>query len=305
MNRLLTFLAILALVAVAVVGCGAAKAPTPILSGSSPSAVAPAPYPTQVPAAAPRPATAEDSKSPAATASGGTNAATGSDTDRLIIRNGSITIIVKDVNGTVTQVTELARASDGYVQSTNSRYQGELLVATVTIKVPAEAFDDMLAAIRKLAIKVDAENSSSQDVTEEYVDLGARLKVYEATEQQLLTFLQKTQSVDESLKVYRELNTVRSQIESVKGRMNYLSKSAAMSNITVQIREEAKEKPIVEEEGWDPGKVVRDVLRWLASALQFLYRAVVFVLFGLVPVLLVVAIPLLILRWIWLRLRRK
>jgi len=161
-----------------------------------------------------------------------------------------------------------------------------------------------MAQLRKLAVKVDAESTSSQDVTEEYVDLDARLKVYEATEQQLLTFLQKTQNVDESLKVYRELNNVRSQIESAKGRMNYLTKSAAMSSITVQVKPEEKEKPIVKEESWNPGRVVREVLRWLVAALQFLFYLLIFIVFGLVPILIVVGIPLLILRAIWRRWRR-
>ena len=161
-----------------------------------------------------------------------------------------------------------------------------------------------MAKLRKLAIKVDVDNTSSQDVTEEYVDLDARLKVYEATEQQLMKFLEKTQNVDESLKVYRELNNVRSQIESTKGRMSYLSKSAAMSNITVQMRPEDREKPIVKEEGWNPLKIVRDALRWLVSAMQFLFYVLVFAVFGLVPVVIVIAVPLLILRAIWRRLHR-
>lgn len=303
MKRLMPVFGVLVIVALVVIGCGASQAPASVLSGGREAPNTVAPYPTAAAAAPPRAADAE-----AKSAAPGTAAAPASSvpsaTDRLIIRNGSITIIVKDVPGAVARVTELAAAADGYVQSTSSRYQGDLLVATVTIKVPAEQFDAVLSDVRKLGIKVDAENSTSQDVTEEYVDLGARLKVYEATEQQLLTFLQKTQNVDESLKVYRELNTVRAQIESTKGRMNYLSKSAAMSNITVQIREEAKEKPIVKEEGWDPGRIVRDVLRWLANALQSLFRALVFFVFGLIPLALVIGIPLLALRWLWRRLRR-
>jgi ABC-type multidrug transport system fused ATPase/permease subunit len=162
-----------------------------------------------------------------------------------------------------------------------------------------------MSKLRKLAIKVDVDNSSSQDVTEEFVDLDARMKVYEATEQQLLKFLEKTQSVDESLKVYRELTNVRSQIESLKGRMNYLQKSADMSGITVQLKGEEKEKPIVEESGWNPGKVVRDALRSLVTGLQNLLNLLIYVGLFILPILLIVGIVFLIVRAIWRRLRRS
>ena len=100
-----------------------------------------------------------------------------------------------------------------------------------------------MSKLRKLAVRVDSENTSTQDVTEEFVDLDARLKVLNAEQQQLLSFLQRTQSVDESLKVYRELTSVQSQIESIKGRMNYLQKSAAMSTISVNLRPEEAPSP--------------------------------------------------------------
>ncbi len=299
MNRFLPGLGLLVIIALLVVGCGASTAPTPLKTTASGDVSAPSVAPAAAPAAAPTRAAASESTTKQDTASSAANSV-----DRLIIRNGSITIVVKDVNESIGKVTDTANAAGGYVLSSSSRYQGENLYATVTLKVPAENFDSVMAKLRAMAIKVDSENSTSQDVTEEFVDLSARLKVYEATEQQLMTFLQKTQNVDESLKVYRELNTVRSQIESTKGRITFLTKSVAMSTITVQLRPEEKEKPIVKEEGWHPAKIVRDALRWLVSALQFLFYVLVFVVFGLLPILLIIAIPLLLLRALYRRLRR-
>ena len=258
----------------------------------------PLPATTRAAAAAAAPATASESLQNVDAALA--NAAI----DRLIIRNGSITVSVKDVTDSVNKITDITTAVGGYVLRSDSRYQGEDLIATVTIKVPAESFDDVMTKLRKLAIKVEAESTTSQDVTEEYVDLGARMKVYEATEQQLLTFLQKTQNVDESLKVYRELTNVRSQIESVKGRMNYLQKSADMSNITVQVKPEQKEKPIVQEKGWDPLKVVRDALRSLVLGLENLANVLIYFGLFILPILIVVVVLFLILRAIWRRLRR-
>lgn len=312
MKRFLLGLGVLVVVALFVVGCGASPVPTgmPLPAATRAAAVAAAPTvaadgaslldyyglrPAEAPAA---PGTASESlqKVDAALA----NAAI----DRLIIRNGNMTVIVKDVTDSVNKVTDIAAAAGGYILKMDSGYQGDSLIATVAIKVPAETFDDVMAKLRKLAIKVEVENTSRQDVTEEFVDLDARMKVYEATEQQLLTFLEKTQNVDESLKVYRELTNVRSQIESVKGRMNYLQKSAAMSNITVQVKPEPKEQPIVEESGWNPMRVVRDALRSLVNGLQSLAILLIYLALYIVPLLIILLLLVVILRAIWRRLRR-
>lgn len=249
------------------------------------------------PAAAPAPSLGA-SAPPLATPVAG-----GATLDRLIIRNGSIVLVVKDVAARMEEVGAIARNAGGLVQSSSSRHQDDALYATVVIKVPAESFDDVVARLSDLAVKVDSENTSTQDVTEEYVDLNARVKVLEATEQQLLTFLERTQNVDESLKVYRELTNVRSQIEQIKGRMNYLQKSAAMSTITVQLRPEEKEKPIVEEEGWNPGRVARTALRSLVQALQGLLNLIIWVILFFGPVIVVVGVLAFVLLAVWRRLR--
>ena len=288
MSRYVVALGVILAAVLVLVGCGATTAPTP--AGTTAKMVAP--MPTSVPApAAPGRAAVEESMTKQDLDSAATNVS-----DRLIIRNGSITIIVKNVTDTIGAVTNLANANGGYVLRTDSRHSNDKLIATITIKVPAAAFDDTMAELRKLAVKVDAESSSSQDVTEEYVDLEARLKVYEATEQQLLKFLERTQNVDESLKVYRELNNVRSQIESLKGRMNYLKRSADMSTITVHVRPAEKPKPIVEENGWKPLRVVQDALRSLVKALELLANLAIYLVLFLLPILILIAIPLLILR---------
>ena len=310
MKRFLLGLGVLVVAALILSACGASVAPTQNTSvgdgkgsgGVTAPSIAPAPAPTRAaaaPAAAPiaGPAATESLKNV-------DSALANTATDRLIIRNGNLTLTVKDVTDSINKVTEIATAAGGYVLRTDSRYQGDVLIATIGIKVPAESFDDAMAKLKKLAIKVDVDNSTSQDVTEEFVDLDARVKVYEATEQQLLKFLEKTQNVDESLKVYRELTNVRSQIESIKGRMNYLQKSADMSNITVQLKPEEKEKPIVEEAGWNPGKVVRDALRSLVTGLQSLAELLIYVVLYILPIAFIVAVLLLIALAIWRRVRR-
>jgi len=264
--------------------CGPA---TPQRGATSPIA----PAPTKVPAPAALPKGAEANL---------TSAATTSVSDRLIIKTATMTLIVTDTQEAIGTVTALATGAGGFVLNTNTYHQDDQLLANVVIKVPVEKFEDTLAKLRQMAFKVDAESTSGQDVTEEYADLEAQLRNLKATEEQLLTFLNKTQNVDEALKVYRELTNIRGQIERIQGRLNYLSKSADMSTITVNLRPKAKEAPIVKA-GWQPLETLKNALRSLVSVAQGLINLGIWLLIfspvwgGL----------LLIVWWLRRRLRRR
>ena len=100
-----------------------------------------------------------------------------------------------------------------------------------------------MAALRALAVDVTNEDTSSKDVTEEYVDLSAKLHNLEATEEQLLRLMEKAEKVEDILNVQRELSKIRGEIEQTKGRMQYLERTSATSLIEVhleQARLEAK-----------------------------------------------------------------
>jgi len=228
------------------------------------------------------------------------SAATTSVSERLIIKTATMSLIITDTQETIGTVTALATGAGGFVLNTNTYHQDEQLLATMVIKVPVEKFEDTLAKLRQMAFKVDAESTSGQDVTEEYADLEAQLRNLKATEEQLLTFLNKTQNVDEALKVYRELSNIRGQIERLQGRMNYLSKSADMSTITVNLRPKAKEAPIVKA-GWQPLETLKSALRALVSVGQGLINLGIWLLI-FSPVW---GIPLLIVWWLRRRLRRR
>jgi hypothetical protein len=106
--------------------------------------------------------------------------------ERMIIRTGDMLLMVNDVPITMNQITELADSFGGYVVSSKRWGEGERLAGSIAIRVPAEYFADAMMAIGKLAVEVTSESTSSKDVTEEYVDLGAKLQNLEATDEQLL-----------------------------------------------------------------------------------------------------------------------
>ena len=117
--------------------------------------------------------------------------------------------------------------------------EGEEQNASVTIRVPSERYQDVLASLRGLAVKVTNKQSEANDVTEEYTDLESRLRNLQATETQYLGFLERAQDINEVLQVQDRLNAVRSDIEQVRGRANLLTGLSDLATITVHLRSEA------------------------------------------------------------------
>ena len=113
------------------------------------------------------------------------------------------------------------------------RQAGDLQPTSLTLRVPAEAFDQAMAALRALAQEVLAEQTVARDVTEEYTDLDARLRNLKAAETQLLTLVEQASTVDDLLKIEKRLAEVRGEIEQLQGRFNVLENRIALATIHV------------------------------------------------------------------------
>jgi len=228
--------------------------------------------------------------------------------ERMIIWTGDVSLIVKDAEDSLEQVEALAKDLGGYVVNSSSWYQDDQLRARLTIRVLAEEFDAALAHLKDLAIRVENRNVSTQDVTEEYTDLGARLRNLEATETELLELLtevrERTGKAEDVLAVYRELTDIRGQIEQLKGRMQYLEKMTAMATINVELIPDVLAKPIVVA-GWQPSGTAASALRSLVRTLQSVVEAAIWLIIYVLPTLVVIAIPFVILWMIWRRRRRS
>ncbi len=112
-----------------------------------------------------------------------------------------------------------------------------------------------------------SENVSGQDVTSEYTDLESQLRNLEAAEEALTAIMENAQDTEDVLDVFDELTYYRGQIESVKGRMQYLSESAAMSAISVEIVAKESLQPITVA-GWEPKGTVKKAVEALINAGQ-------------------------------------
>ncbi len=157
--------------------------------------------------------------------------------ERMIVRTGEIRLVVNDVPVALDRIAELAEDFDGYVVSSEKWKEGERLVGRITVRVVAEHFHDAVQALREMAVDVLREETWSQDVTEEYVDLSAKLKNLEATEKEYLRLMGKAEKVEDMLDVQRELSETRGDIERTKGRMQYLERTSTTSLIEVRLEQ--------------------------------------------------------------------
>ena len=237
----------------------------------------------------------------------GPNPANTKDEDRMIVRTAALTLVVSDTEVSVTHIKSIASALGGYVVDTNLWRDTGQLRGTVTVRVPAESLEDALSQFKGLAVKVDRESGNSQDVTEEYSDLSAQLRNLEATEQELLELLktvrEKTGKAEDILAVYRELTQIRGQIEQLKGRMQYLERTSAMSSVAIELIPDVLAQPIAGA-GWRPGEAVNGALRALLQTLRFVVEAAIWVVLYILPAAVVFLLPVVGL-WILWRRRKK
>lgn len=307
------------LAVVAVVGLlGAAGCRKEIAGGSAESAPAAAKAATS---AAPAPAAPEASSAPrtaAASASlaaapGGRGPAAGpprgaAAAARRLVRTVDLDETVRHTTEAVESLERLAPRLGGYVAGVEGVREDELMRWNLTLRVPPERLDEALAAAKAMAVRIDREQQKVEDVTDQYVDLDARLRTLAATEAELRALLaesrQRQRKVDEVMSIYRELTEIRSQSERLQGQLLALEKGVAFSTLNVSLAPVTSARPVVAE-GWHPGDTLRGSLRSLIGMLKWLGDAAIFAVIVLLPAAIVVFLLAWALRRLWRLLRPR
>jgi len=205
--------------------------------------------------------------------------------DLLIIKTGTMSLEVTGLDAAVTAATQKVDGLGGYVSGSDRSGDGENASASITFRIPAARWDEALAALRGLADKVLTERSSTEDVTGQVVDLGARIKNLEATERALQAIMDRATEIKDVLSVQAELTKVRGQIEEMTAEKGHLVEQAAMSTLTVTFS--LKPNPVrTEQQGFDPAAEAEQASASLVSVLQGVATAGIW--FGIVwlPILL-------------------
>jgi hypothetical protein len=188
-------------------------------------------------------------------------------TESKIRKSGSINLTVESLEGANDEVLDILDNYNGSVVSSNSSNEsgfGNSKSISITLKVPVEYFEDLFEGVKDIEGEVDYASYYTDDVTQEYTDLQSRLKNLKATETQLVKILETADTVEDTLAVYKELSSTRSQIEVLEGQIKYLDNQVDYSYLTVylSLSDVGKE---VKDEKWEPFGVVKSAFSALVD----------------------------------------
>ncbi len=158
--------------------------------------------------------------------------------EQKIIYTGQMEIDVENVDETFDSVTRMVEERGGYISESRfwDQFDGAQRNLRLVLRVPAETFDNTISELQGLGRIID-QSTRGQDVTEQYYDLEARLNNKISQEVRYLEILEMATTVEEVLKVERELERIRGDIESMEGRMRYLRDQVSLATITLIARE--------------------------------------------------------------------
>jgi len=286
---LLRRLGLLAALSLAVAACGGSVAfapegnPVEALGDGSAAGVS-----AQVPSAAPAVAGEADRGLFSGAGDDVASAATG--TAPLIVRTGQLNLEVAVLDEALASVEQAVTAAGGYVAASQRQGDDENAGAMVTYRIPVERWEATLTALRKVGVKVLLEQTASEEVTSQVVDLGARLANLRATESALQAIMVKATKIPDILEVQAQLTAVRGEIEQLTAQKQSLEKQAALATLTVGFSLPPTVAVTQVQEGWDPANEVDRAAATLVGLGQGVANAAIWFVIVLLPLALAIGI---------------
>ncbi len=226
--------------------------------------------------------------------------------ERKIIRNANLTVEVTSPGDSQHKIVSIAESHQGFVvtseatqRASDDRTKPEMTV-TLSVRVPAAQFNQVMDEIRAVGARVIQEKVTGQDVTEEFMDLEARIKNQKALELQFLEIMKRAGKVDDALSVQRQLAEVRTEIEKLEGRRRFLENQSSLSTINVTLQPPTQ---IVNATGfwYSVRSAFSDGVDVAAGIVLFLIRAII----GLLPIMVLIVLPSALLLKLGLRVVRR
>lgn len=153
--------------------------------------------------------------------------------ERKLIRTADLSFEVEDVLETKKSVSEICNALKAFSSSESQSNLDDRIQFFQTIRVPADSFDELITQLEKLAVRIENKSINTQDITEEFIDVEARLATKKSLEERYREILKQAKTVADIVAIESQIATVRAEIESMQGRMNYLKNQIAFSTLQV------------------------------------------------------------------------
>jgi hypothetical protein len=213
--------------------------------------------------------------------------------ERQIIKVGWMRVEIKDYSEDLKVIKGIIGKHKGYISGENESSTDYSLMNNLTIRVPSVEFDSLVEDIIRVAFKVDNKNITLNDVTEEFIDVEARLKTNKEVERRYLEILDKATTVQDILLVEQQLKIIREEIEAKEGRLKYLQSQVSLSTLNLEIHQDLASKP-----GFK-------FFSKLADAIKGGWKGLLNLVVGLIYIWPIVLVCVIIIFWLIRRRRRK
>ena len=209
---------------------------------------------------------------------------------RKVIRNADLNVQTKEFDAFIAAVTDRAISYGGYVQSSNvnsrGMYYGGMRYANMVLRIPSDKLDSFLREVDGLG-NVISRTENADDVTEQYVDIEARLSAVRTEYQTLLDLLSKAESLEDIITLQDRLSTVRYQIESYEGKLRNYDSLVSFGTVTIDVSEVERETSIDKESfGQEVSRKFKESLEDVGSG----FRTFVVWFIGNLPAILIWAV---------------
>jgi hypothetical protein len=219
--------------------------------------------------------------------------------DRMVIRNAQLQLEADDTRATLDRITALTEGAGGFVANAvvhPVQDPEDQPAADITLRIPSAELTRVMDAIKDSVETVVSESQTADDVTEQFIDLEARLTNLEALEVELRALLTEVRQrpeadPDKLLRVYNEIAVVRGQIEQIQGQLDHLENVVDLATLTIGLSPTPAVVPIADDT-WAPVEVARDALRSLVTGIQGVADwGIHFALYTLPMLLILLGIP--------------
>ncbi|TDL87627.1 DUF4349 domain-containing protein [Vibrio vulnificus] len=208
--------------------------------------------------------------------------------ERKVIHQAQLELKVKNLEKAQMKIENKVAEYGGYVVESNVyREDEELVEGTITVRVPEAHFQDFLTDSEGEASEVVGRNVTGQDVTEQYVDLKARLKSKRAVEERLLTFMKDAEKTEDLLKISSDLAVVQEEIEQLTGQMKYLENQTSYSTVTITLSQDRIVVPGIDNKELNTWERTKKQLATSANLLLKAGSGIIVFIIGNLPILII------------------
>lgn len=248
---------------ITLVGCGNTKSSMESVANDA------AQYPNSSPAMEPRDMKSEEyGESGSNLSNGSTELA--DQAERLVIKSGDISLYVDSTEKAFTDITTIVESSGGFIQDSHVWNSDRGMSANLQLRIPAKQLQQVVEQLEALG-RVQSKRIGGQDVTEEFVDLESRLRNLNRQEQRYLELLEQAKNVEDILRIEKELNLVRGEIERITGRLIGLKDKISFATLHVNISEALKQGEVLPPSF---SKAMQDAKQGIINSVHLLLQAI-------------------------------